>query len=417
MSSGNILGTYDLEKKVEDTLILLETTMKNYGDPNRAVVIEDAILQLVSAKQTVDPSDRFALMTFGETSEVLLEFKDWSPDAFKDQLYNNAKILGTEAYLVDAMAEGFQTLAMSMMKLFEGKTFRMVIITEGGIKNREDQPNWRELIDKCDKIGLFIDIIEISDRRHQNFLQSIASGTKGEFISCPLSDVENFIPSLAPKKKLMEVNQSKADKNMTAFLDIIAQPLTKMETQIKNPKDLLNFVTSDDDSTKCAICHSDTCMICKGPSYACGAYCPNCNRFFHEHCFAAWAENSEDTPPSIGKCPICFALLKVPGAMYRVKVLQGRLKGKFDPPKEKFRAKKVPAKNLGRQGAFIGCAWCHNVFDPSEDIMKCGNPACGAYYHFDCFNEMVKHTKGRCRICDGEQARRMDANPHLQRVV
>ncbi len=53
MAPDTIMGTYDLEKKVEDTVILLEITRRTYGDANRAVVIEEAIQELVLAKQRI----------------------------------------------------------------------------------------------------------------------------------------------------------------------------------------------------------------------------------------------------------------------------------------------------------------------------------------------------------------------------
>ena len=69
---------------------------------------------------------------------------------------------------------------------------------------------------------------------------------------------------------------------MVAFLEIIAQPLDALEKKIIEPADLLKFVTQKDASTTCAICYSDYCGICKGPSYACGAFCPKCGKFFHD---------------------------------------------------------------------------------------------------------------------------------------
>lgn len=413
----NILGTYDLEKKVEDTIIILEATQKNYGDPNRAVIIEEAILQLIESKVSVHSADRYALLTFGEKTETILNFDDWSLDEFKRRLYDNINILGIRAYAIDAIMAGFQVLASSMMKLFEGKQFRMIIITEGAVDNKEDQSDWRELVDKCEKVGVFIDVVEITSTPHKNYLKSIAAGTKGDYIVTSLNDATAYMSSLAQRKKIVSVNQSEADKNMTAFLDIIAQPLQRLDAKIKTPKDLKQFITATDDRSKCAICHSDSCMICRGPSFACGASCPNCGRFFHEHCFAAWAESQKDSPPNIGKCPICFALLKVPGAMFRVKVLQGHMKGRFTPPAEKYKAEKIKAKELGITGAQIECPWCQKAFNPEEDVLKCGNPMCNAYYHIKCFDAMIKKTGDRCRVCDSLQARRLDTNPALMRIT
>ncbi len=82
-------------------------------------------------------------------------------------------------------------------------------------------------------------------------------------------------------------------------------------------------------------------------------YCPNCGRFFHVHCAAGWAEaqsQKEGMPPNVFKCPVCFSLLKVPGAVNRVKILQARLKEEFIPPTDKVDMKKVKVRNSGQTG-------------------------------------------------------------------
>jgi hypothetical protein len=149
-----------------------------------------------------------------------------------------------------------------MMRLFEGKQFRMIIVTEGSVDHRQGESDWKELVDKCDKIGLFIDVVEIFNATPQKtILKSVAAGTHGDFIACRLGDVKNYMQSLSMQKKNVSSNQSQADKGMTAFLDIIAQPLDRIDDKITQPKQLLEFVTSKDEKTKCAICHSDYCMI------------------------------------------------------------------------------------------------------------------------------------------------------------
>ena len=86
--SEEILGTYDLEKKIEDICVVLENTEKNYGDPDIVVEIEAGILSMVSTKLAMESKTRFALVTFSNKHKVRLDFEDFSQDTFKEALYN-----------------------------------------------------------------------------------------------------------------------------------------------------------------------------------------------------------------------------------------------------------------------------------------------------------------------------------------
>ncbi len=55
-----ILGTYDLEKKVEDTVILLDAKRAFIGDVSRMVLITRGVMEHIVAKASLAPADRFA---------------------------------------------------------------------------------------------------------------------------------------------------------------------------------------------------------------------------------------------------------------------------------------------------------------------------------------------------------------------
>ena len=75
------------------------------------------------------------------------------------------------------------------------------------------------------------------------------------------------------------------------FVCNLRADLITLEEGIKTVADLKKLVTQEDDTMKCGICHSNDCMMCKGPAFACGVFCPECKRFFHQHCCAGWAES------------------------------------------------------------------------------------------------------------------------------
>ena len=377
-------------------------TRRTYGDANRAVVIEEAIQELVLAKQRISEAHRFAVVGFGEKSEVIADFDGYSgPEAFLQALYDKAKILGEQPFFIQALNSAFQVVFRSMQKLSEGKTFRIIVVSEGQFA--PEKGDWTQLTDTASKIGLYVDAVKIGQNQDVT-LKRVTRATGGDFVECKLSELKSWLPSFAAVKKQTNINQTEADKNLKIAMDVIAAPLKTIRDQIVKPADLLKLITTEDASVKCGICYSLNCMICKGPPYACGAYCPNCGRFFHVHCAAGWAEaqsQKEGMPPNVFKCPVCFSLLKVPGAVNRVKILQARLKEEFIPPTDKVDMKKVKAKELGANWASEICAKCANIFDsPDEEVLVCGNSECNAKYHVKCMDEVDQVHQGRCRVCD-----------------
>jgi hypothetical protein len=330
-------------------------------------------------------------------------------------LYNNVKILGQQAFFLGGLNAAFQAAVKSMQKLAEGKVFRILIISEGLFA--PEKGDWSELADISSKIGLYVDAVKLGQNQDPT-LKRITRSTAGDYVECTIRELKNWLPSFSAVKKQANLNQTEADKNLKGLLELIAAPLKTMREQIKTPQDLLKLVNSQDQSTKCGICYSDVCMICKGPSFACGSYCPNCARFFHIHCAAAWSQNSKDMPPNVLKCPICFSLLKVPGGMHRVQVLQGQLKELFLPPKDRVDVKKMQAKDLGANWQFETCAKCGGIFNnPDDEVLVCGNESCNARYHPDCLDTVEDDHQGRCRVCDIIIRRKYGANKGIQRVT
>jgi len=69
----------------------------------------------------------------------------------------------------------------------------------------------------------------------------------------------------------------------------------------------------------------------------------------HLHCASGWAESQKDMPSTVLKCPFCFFLLKVPGSIYRIKVLKGRLQDFYDTKNLKFDSKMTSIEELANR--------------------------------------------------------------------
>lgn len=217
--------------------MLLDLTKANFGDANRAVIIEEAIQELLENKTGVSGAHRFALIGFGETTEILLDFADWGgTQSLMDALYGKAKILGSDANFVKALNAAFQVTISSMQKMAEGKVFRILIISEGKfIKEKQD---WGELADKASKIGLYIDAVKVGVN-DDSTLKRITRATSGDYVECNLKDLKSWLPSFAAVKKQNNANQTEADKNLKGLLEIIAAPLISIRDNVKKPGDLL----------------------------------------------------------------------------------------------------------------------------------------------------------------------------------
>jgi len=414
----DILGTYDLEKKIEDVVILLENTKKNYGNPDRVVEIESGIINLVQTKLTMEAKARFALITFSNRHKVELDFEDFSLEAFQEALYGVELSPSDVANLNVGLNAAFETTVKSMQKLVEGKNFRIIIITEGSFEGKGRK--WEELATVASKVGIGIDAIQVSSAfgSQSDILQSISKKTMGAYFYIEsISEIEGVLTSIAPGKAAAvdDAFQSREDRDMKGLLEVIAADLITLEEGITTVEDLKKLVTQDDDNMKCGICHSPDCMFCKGPAFSCGAFCPECGRFFHQHCCAGWAESQKDTPKSVFKCPVCFHLLKVPGTVHRISVLKEALiENQRQPPT--IDIKKFNINEIGAAGAVKFCAWCRNVFEPNETVFNC--PKCGAFYHVDCMDIMTDKTMNRCRVCDANFGKSLlKSGGGIQRII
>ena len=264
----DILGTYDLEAKVEDCVIILEATQKNYGDPNRAILIERGLKDLVATKIKYNRADRFSLITFGETQKRNLKLEDFTVDAFNDAI-EQIELLGTKAYLTDALSLGFQETIESMQKMMEGKQFRILIVGEGqwGEEDKETKKKLAEMLNVASKVQIFIDAILVNMRSQDITLRHIAKETHGDYSECDLQSFGNHATSFANHKKILEDNTTKEDRDLKGLLELIARPLKTLESEINSPHKLLELITSQDQKYLCGVCYSDTCMICKGPAF------------------------------------------------------------------------------------------------------------------------------------------------------
>lgn len=414
--SDSILGTYDLSKKVEDVVVLLENTRKCYGDPDTVIEIEAGIVSMIRTKLTIEDKSRYAIVTFSNRQNIEIDFDEFTPEAFEEALYGIELSPSNVANINVGLNAAFECLVKNMQKLAEGKQFRIIIISSGDFEGKGKK--WEELVAISSKVGINIDAVQISQAfgHESEILQAIAKKTMGFYYICKSNaDIESILTELAPGREVAGEDsfQTQEDRDMKGLLEVIAADLNTLDEGIKTIEDLKRIVNQDDDKFKCGICHSPDCMFCKGPAFSCGAFCPACGRFFHQHCCAGWAESQKDTPKNVFKCPVCFHLLKVPGAVHRISVLKENLIERQRHP-DKIEVKKFNINEIGQAGAFKFCAWCRNVFNPQEEIFNC--PNCGSFYHQDCMDKMTDKTMNRCRVCDAPFSIRGTAGG-IQRIV
>ncbi|MFO8017522.1 MAG: VWA domain-containing protein [Promethearchaeia archaeon] len=415
--SEEILGTYDLEKKVEDICVVLENTEKNYGDPDIVVEIEAGLLSMISTKLAMESKTRFALVTFSNRHEVRLDFEDFSQEVFKEALYNIELSPSNKASIDVGMNSAFQVVVKSMQKLAEGKRFRIIMVSDGKFEGKGTK--WQELVNISEKVGIYIDCIQLNPHYGQesNILEKIAKRTDGTYYNVnDISQMEAILTEVIPAKVQEGDNkfQSQEDRNLKGLLEVIAVDMVTVENQIKTVEQLKELLDDESEDMKCGICRMHDCAVNGAPAFSCGMFCPQCDTFYHSHCVSGWAESQKETPKTVFKCPVCFHLLKVPGSLQRIKVLNQKLKENQREPIQKG-AKKFNINEIGPPAAYKFCSWCRNVFKPDEEVYSCN--ACGAFYHASCMDEMSKKTMNRCRVCDAQLGKSRKKSKGIERII
>ena len=304
-------------KKIEDICIILDNTSRFYGNHWIMVETSTGLAKLVQSKLTLEPGSRFALISFSDDAKIELDFDEFSLDAFVNAL-NCIELSDSKAANInEGIKIAYQLTEKNMKNLIEGKKFRIIIISAGIFKKTDNK--WKELLEIFTRVGIVIDTIQLSKSWDPKslILETIAKETRGSYYNSEnVNEIEDVLTELVKIQGSEDEVQS-YEKDELKVLEFVVEDLISTDNNAQLFENLRNSMNKTEEDMKCGICHSLECEDCKAFAFNCDSFCPECHRFFHQHCCAEWAKNQKDTPRTFFKCPVCFHILKIPDSFIR----------------------------------------------------------------------------------------------------
>lgn len=382
--------------KTEDTVILIDVSrsmVRKDFKPNRLTVALNAVNNFIHTKFTIDPKDRIALLTFGDTIRKL------SPFTYEEEkLVNSLKKvqIGGKGILIDGIAFALQLLVEEMRKL-GGKTHRIFIISDSKLKF---DSKLQKLISIATGLGIFIDTFQLGTEEIfiENHFKKIAIDTGGEY--------GFFNNSKAIMNAGISFASKKASKTTTDYFapdkqEEIAPLVNEIALPLRRPSILdIRLMMSKDGlgQEKCQICHSLKSPLTNADFYSEGRYCPSCDRPMHISCATMWAKKTETSSESVFRCPFCYFLLELPA--YANKLIKETPE---DEPKIRLISQDdsnsthmvlISEENISEID--VSCSYCYSIFLGDYNVYQCEK--CKSFYHEPCLEKMNNEIKA-CRNC------------------
>ncbi|MFX0057118.1 MAG: VWA domain-containing protein [Candidatus Hodarchaeota archaeon] len=381
--------------KIEDTVILLDTSrsmLRKDFKPNRINVALGAVKNFIHSKFVIDPKDRIAIVTFGDTTRRICPFsfeEEKLVDSFK-----KIQISG-KGLLHEGIAFSIQILVGEMRKI-GGKTQRIFIVSDNKLIYDE---KIMKMVNIAKGLGIYIDSCQLgkSQDYSQTILKQITQSTNGEYgFFNNTKAILNAGKAFASKKAAKETTDYFApDKKieLAPLISEIALPLRR-----PNVLDIRLMMTEGNKGQeKCSICHSTKAPITEADFYSEGRYCPSCDRPMHLSCATMWAKKTE-YKENVFRCPFCYFLLELPRSASII--IEQKTE---DEPKIKIidetginTTKMVVIPEAQINSIDASCTYCHSIFLGDYKVYQCEK--CGAYYHEPCLNKMNEEIKA-CRNC------------------
>jgi hypothetical protein len=360
--------------------------------PNRLSVTLELIKTFIQEKFVIDPTDRIALVSFGDNANRLLGFSYESEKLIKS--FGKTQISG-KGNIHDGLAFSLQLIVEEMRKL-GGKVHRIFIISDNKILK---DPKVEKLVNIAKGLGVYIDVCQLgTDENYSNpTLKIIASSTKGQFGYLNNSkDCVSVGKSFASKKEFkdsIDYFSSRKTKEIAPLINEIALPMRRPSVlDIR-----LMMGNKEKGQDKCQICHAIKAPLTQADFYSEGRYCPSCDRPMHLSCAAMWAKKSE-YKENIFRCPFCYFLLELPqsAGMLLEEKSKPEPKIKIIDEKDNNITRMLLIKNEKVKEIDVSCSYCHSIFLDDYQVYQCEN--CGVFYHEPCLSKMNDEIKA-CRNC------------------
>lgn len=385
--------------KIEDCVVLIDSSrsmVRKDFKPNRLLAALETAKSFIHEKFIVDPKDRIAILSFGETIKKLCPFSYDEEQLVKSLVKIQVSGVGL---LDEGLAFAIQFLVGEMRKL-GGKTNRIFIISDNKLEYKE---KIQKTIDIAKGLGIYIDACQLGKTQDysQSVLKKMARLTGGNFGFFNNSKaLLTAGMSYASKKELkLSTDYYSPDKKSD-----LAPLISEIALQLRRPSVLdirLMMSSKERGQEKCQICHSVKAPMSNADFFSEGRYCPSCERPMHLSCAAMWAKKSE-YKENVFRCPFCFFLLELPPSASKlveekVEVEEPKIKLIDESGINTTKMSLVPDYDI--EDIDASCTYCHSIFLGDYKVFQCQK--CGAYYHEPCLKKMHAEINA-CRACGAQ---------------
>ena len=233
------------------------------------------------------------LISFSDQVKIELDFDEFSIESFVNALKSIELSNSKAANINEGLKVAYELTEKNMKNLVEGKKFRIIIISAGILEETHNE--WEDLLEIFVSVGIVIDTIQLSKSWDPKsvILEKIANDTRGTYYNSEdANEIEDLLNELVQPDESENGVQSN-ENNDLKVLEFVVEELISNDNNAHLYKDLRSSIVKTDDDMKCGICHALECEDCKESTFNCGSLCPECHRFFHQHCCAEWAKSQK----------------------------------------------------------------------------------------------------------------------------
>nr|QEE16702.1 von Willebrand factor type A domain protein [Candidatus Prometheoarchaeum syntrophicum] len=384
-----------MEENLENWIILLDCTKSmNREDfpPNRFQTALSGIKIFIEEKSKALKKVRISIITFNKKISVVSELTDDVDSTI--ELISNKKFKkmnlssGSINMLDNALNEALEILGQQIQNI--SGFYNCILL----ISDTEDLNISEKTQKKIKGLQISINIITFSlEKNNANMYFPL----KAQHFTTK-QDLLNGMKELALLKK-------KEKNNAQHFSEIMLEHGKKTRDFMEEIALKLRYPTLDElikfnkksRKINCQICFSKISPIKKYSLYKTGRLCPHCGTPMHLHCAGTWALKSSEHK-GLFRCPYCYTLLKIPGAILNGLNKKSNKKEGSESKKQLVKMIVIGPEKLKQK--YSDCLYC---FKPIKNVsfqktFQCSN--CKAYFHKKCLEEMYKLDK-KCLNCNG----------------
>jgi len=384
-----------MEENLENWVILLDSTKSMNNEdfqPNRFQTALCGLKLFIEKKHAISQNVRVSLITYNKRVSVVSELTKDIPsiiELISSKKFKKQSLSSSSSDMLDNALNNAIDILARQIQIISG--FRNSILIISDDCNLEISEKIQDRIMGL-KISIYIIIFSLEKKiiSKRNQMKAQHFTTKQEF----LDEMKNIASSVKIEKNIAQnfseliLEHKKKNHN---FMEEIA-------LKLRHPthEELQKFKKKSS-KMQCQICFSYISPIKNYSLYKTGRLCSHCGTPMHIHCAGTWALKSSEHK-NLFRCPYCYTLLKIPGA-----ILNGLNKKTYkeegaDSKKRFVKMIAIEPEKLKQKNK--DCLFC---FKPIKSVsfqktFKCSN--CKAYFHKKCLEDMYKVDK-KCLNCEG----------------